>query len=111
MVGIYTVFTHSSQPQKRRSYEPSVKIEQDASKTRRREYPDGSLLCVNEQGARSDNAVLRRVFSIFLDMRSLIYIQHPVKVVKLVTDCAGKKAFRLDDMLLTETVLIGLFFR
>ena len=43
----------------------TVKTKQDASKARRNEYADGSLLPVNEQSARSCNAALRRVFFVF----------------------------------------------
>ena len=35
----------------------------DASSSRHCEHPEGSLLCVNEQGARSNNAEMRRIYA------------------------------------------------
>ena len=37
----------------------------DTSSSRRREYAAGSLLCVNEQGARSGNAEMRSIYVVF----------------------------------------------
>ena len=37
----------------------------DTSSSRRREYAAGSLLCVNEQGARSGNAEMRSISVVF----------------------------------------------
>ena len=43
---------------------------QDASKTRRTEHLDGSVLIVHEQEARKFDAVLRRRFIVFYFLRA-----------------------------------------
>ena len=49
-----------------RCYHSAPRNGLDTSKTRRNEYPDGSLLCVNEQGARSFDDEMRRISALNL---------------------------------------------
>ena len=42
----------------------------DASSSRRREYPAGSLLSVSDQGARSGNAEMRRIYAFYYSVLS-----------------------------------------